>query len=245
MKTIKYMNFIFMRMYWLCLPICAFLLIGEYITFNSILSKVNVHQISYEGIVNNSNFHMFFTISLMLCLCIIPITIIRFYFGNKSIYTLLQTQPRENTLFYGVFISSLMIILTLWLSQIISIFICFNKYIGILGDFRHDGIFQSIAGLKFFRLIFPLCFYEWYKFSFIIISSALAVIFAVTAVLSYEYKKLIAVVIWLIIFISCINNFRINKEVEGWAFLAFILGIIFSIYFWISGKRALTQRIII
>lgn len=249
MKRIKLNNFIFLRVFLPCIPVYAFLVIADIISFSPVLRKINYNMVAFHGVAANTDFDIIFTVAMLLCLCALPAVMFRFFYGSKSIYTLFEVQQSENTLFFSFFTSGIMTLLGLWLTQMISIFICYNKYAAKCSEYGSrmtaNGLFEGIVEYDFFRMFFPFSVIEWLKLAFIIVSSVLAVIYIITVILSGKKKKLWAAAVWLITFFHYYNNYINDYISYFYEFLFFAAAIFTCIYFFKYGKKAMYERSIL
>jgi hypothetical protein len=234
MNRIKFLNFIFMRMFPLCILIDLFLIIANVISFYTISDKVNGNTVAFEGIIPYTSMEVFFAVAFILCLCVIPLVFFSFFYKSKSIYTLVQVQPGKNSIYNSFLISGLINLLGLWLSQVISIFICYAFYK------NKSGLFLSVVRLDFFRIFFPFSVIEWLHFVFIIVTSVLAAIYIITIIMKRNYRRFFYVALWGMAIVDILNNFRGKQEFyEEIPYFAIIIAVCTAILFFRNGKYAL------
>ena len=234
MNRIKFTNFIFMRMFPLCMLVYICMIIANIISFRIISGKVNSDLVAFEGVIPYTSMEIIFAVSFILSLCVIPLVFFSFFYKSKSIYTLVQVQPGKNSIYYSLLINGLVNLLGLWLSQMISIFICYATYI------NKGGLFLSVVRLDFFRIFFPFSVIEWIHLAFIMITSVMATIYIITILLKRRCRGLITVALWGQITIYFINNFRNGLGLEGVnAYYVIGVGAFSVITFFRKGKYAL------
>lgn len=219
MHRIKFTNFIFMRMFPICLFLYLFLIIADIISFRIKAGKINYSLVPFEGIVPYTSMELIFAVSFVLCLCIIPLVFFSFFYKSKSIYTLVLVQPSKNSIYYSFLISGLINLLGLWLAQIIAIFICYATY----GN--QNKLFLSVVRLDFFRYFFPFSAIEWLRLAFILVTSVMAAIFIISVILKRNFRGLITVALWGIVILYCFSDFRNNLNPNYMRTNLFILSV--------------------
>ena len=225
------------------------MIIAEVISFSHILGKVNPNMVPFEGVAANTNMEITFAIAFLLCLTAVCFTVIRFYYGSKSIHTIYQVQPGINTLYYSLFISGVFVLLLLWLTQTASIYICYGLYSGKCTRESYmlaNGLFKGVVDYGFFRMFFPISLFEWLKLAFIILSSVSAAIFTAVVILIGRYEKLWAVGLWGIVLIDYYTSFgREQNNNFMWYFVALVIACSTLIWFYRLGSRTFSDKSIL
>lgn len=202
MNRIKFTNFIFMRMFPVALCVYLFLIAADIISFRIIADKVHGNTVPFEGVIPYTSFDIIFAVSFILCLCIVPLVFFSFFCKSKSVYTLVQIQPGKNSIYNSFFISGFIVLSGLWLSQIVSIFICYDMFV------NKSGLLLSVVRTEFFRYFFPFSVSDCLYLAFILVSSVIAAIFGILIISRRNFLGFFTAALWGMGIVFCFGNFK-------------------------------------
>lgn len=204
--------------------IFLFFVLAEYISFKTNAAKINYYYNRFELALYQSHINTFFYITFLLILVAFGVTIISFYMGNKSIYSVLSLPIHPFNIIFSfivpcvinlVILFSLQILLIIYFGQMLPSF--FNSSITI-DTFMNNYILMGVIRFTPTSFLFPLNIKEGLKPLYLLITPSIAVAYGVFMSMHRKYVSLFFLAIY---FYSCLYILASRFESSGSAATSF------------------------
>jgi hypothetical protein len=220
MKTFyRLLNYELGELLWGVLVLCSGLIVTSWIMMNNELNQYYRNSLfeRFEHIYEASGLPTLFLIFFIALLLLFIHSIYKSYWGSKSIYTLLTLPVKREMLYWSKLSAFLISAFMLWMSQLVSVFVCYRLMIHKLAD-NSDGLMSNGLLLAFIRSDFLRLLWPYGAIN--IISTICLLLVIVTGVYYWslcERSKrkwswlLLPIVLWLI---SSAIGMRLNPIYE-------------------------------
>jgi len=204
MNSYKIANLLFARMLKITVWLFSAFIILETISFSFYAKTVNQDNTRFEKVLANSWIHVIFYTFFVLILIAYAVVIFSFYWGNKSIYTLLSLPIRPSGLVSSFVIVCAINLLFLFALQLFLI-ICFGGWLPSF--FKHDLTTETftnnylfLAALRFTPLsyLFPISFYQVITLLLLLITPGVTVAYTIFISISRKFRGFWLIGLWLI-----------------------------------------------
>lgn len=229
MNTYKLTNFIFIRMLKITTWIfAAFAIIQTYLFYNAAKSN-DLFYFCFEQVLEKAGIGTVFLICNIIILVVFAITIMSFYWGSKSIYSIVSLPIKTTNKVIALLLPCVLNILILWCIQL-ALIIVFGKWLPeFLPEhkwftYMNNYILLGAVRYKYLSVVLPISLLQLIKSLFLLFIAPATIAFVFFTAIAKKYYEFYRIFAFTFLFFIIFGSLGMINDYMTTLFLFILFG---------------------